>query len=135
MKKRDKTVKVRITEEDYLRLKANADTFGCSMSELVRRKAVNGEGAVPPVIIDSTETRRILGNLQRVGGNLNQAVYNMNRYGVAQQDANHLMNEVIPDLAQCAKDLRTLVRDIRKGKYSRPWSLSDEAGRKRTDDQ
>ena len=105
------------------------------MSELVRRKAVNGEGSVPPVIIDSTEIRRILANMQRIGGNLNQAVYNMNRYGVAQQDADTIVTEILPELKQCAKDLRALVKDIRKGKYSRPWSPFDATKQKRTSDQ
>ena len=105
-RKRTKQCLVRFTEEEYTAIEAKADKAGIASAAFLRAAALGDPGPRaqrrPPA--DHQALRRILGELGRVGNNLNQIAHRLNA-----GDRAH-----IPDLANALAaylDIRNAIFD------------------------
>lgn len=85
---RNRIIRIRVSEAEATAMKDLAKSRGLSMSDLVRRAALGVR--MPPRKLDHTNAvllARIVGELGRVGGNLNQLVRRANGGRLAGHDA------------------------------------------------
>jgi len=71
---KNKTISLRLTEEEYNRLKNTADELGYSVSELVRKKVLGNREKLAP----RQNVRLIAYELNRIGNNINQIAKHCN---------------------------------------------------------
>ncbi|PDT11484.1 plasmid mobilization relaxosome protein MobC [Rhizobium sp. M1] len=104
---RDRIIRIRTTHEEATTMRDLAVARGLTLSDLVRRAALGTR--MPARRFDRTHAAliaRLLGELGRIGGNLNQLVRRANGGKLVGQDA-----ELASTLAELDA-LRALVRDI-----------------------
>jgi len=65
---KNKTISLRLSEEEYKRLKTKADELGYSISELIRKKVLSNRERLAP----KAELKLLAYELNRIGNNLNQ---------------------------------------------------------------
>ena len=85
---RDRIIRLRVTEAEATTMKDLAKARGLSLSDMVRRAALGVR--MPPRRLDHTNAvllARIVGELGRIGGNLNQLVRRANGGRLAGHDA------------------------------------------------
>ena len=107
---------IRLSDEEHERLKANAETMGVSMSELIRRTAINGH-KMSPVNLDMEPILKMLFEMQKQGGNLNQLAKEANTFGMSKTLAKDIQDE-LQKLKKTRKRLNQLVVDIREGRLN-----------------
>lgn len=83
-----RTASVRVTDEEKLRLKAEAQTAGLSVSDLLRERCLPPESGKPPgrqpTRPNCPDQKRLIWEINRIGVNLNQLARAINtaaRYG------------------------------------------------------
>jgi hypothetical protein len=113
---RNKGYRVRLSEEEYGRLKANAQTMGVSIAELIRRTAIYGE-KISPTIIDMEPIRKMLCEMSREGGNLNQLAHEVNTYGFSPK-MEKAINDELEAHCNVRQELVALISDIRGGRLN-----------------
>ena len=82
---RTNCIQVQVTDSEKLALRERAESLGCSMSDLVRRSAIQGK-VVQQNEIDIEAVRRMTHELLKQGTNLNQLMYFLNANGIAAFD-------------------------------------------------
>ena len=88
-------VEIRLTDEEYERLKDNADGYGASVSEFIRRMCVYGSKDAP-VIMDAQPFKDLFFEVHKQGVNLNQIARVVNTSG------GKLLDEDIQDMLEHA---------------------------------
>ncbi len=73
---KNKTISLRLTEEEYNKLKNTADELGYSVSELVRKKVLDNREKLAP----KQDLKLIAYELNRIGANLNQVAKYVNTH-------------------------------------------------------
>ena len=73
---KNKTISLRLTEEEYNRLKNTADELGYSVSELVRKKVLGNREK----LAQRQDLKLIAYELNRIGNNLNQIAKYVNTH-------------------------------------------------------
>lgn len=76
---------LRLTLYEKNRLRINAASAGCSVSEYIRQTAVYAK-APSPIVVDMEELARCNFELRKQGVNLNQLMRVINTYGVGSVD-------------------------------------------------
>lgn len=89
MEKRGRTLKVRVTEAEAERLKAEAEEAGISVSELVRKRSLGQEvrqKRKPRKVVHVADPE-LVRQVARIGNNLNQIARRVNGLGRIEADA------------------------------------------------
>jgi hypothetical protein len=94
---RTKIVSLRLTEADYLRLKLNSSWVGLSVSGLAQKLVREGRIEVVQSDIPAPLSPVLMGELKRVGNNLNQIAHALN-------------SNLPPDVQYTAKTLSQLIQ-------------------------
>lgn len=94
---------VRVSRDEHELITARAASAGLSVSDYVRKCALQDSGR--PIIRTDAETlARLYANLRRAGGNLNQCAYELNK--------RHKPNEVEIELEQAFKAVAHASEDV-----------------------
>lgn len=105
---------IRLNDEEFKQLQKNAQSQGCTMSELIRRTAIYGQ-KMPQVNLDMEPIRKMLYELQMQGNNLNQLAREANTFGISKSLAESIEEEVSKS-KKTRKRLNQLIQDIREGR-------------------
>lgn len=105
-------INVRMTEEERAAIMARSSSFGMAPSTFMREAALR-IGEKPVRIADETTLRQILHQMKKQGGNLNQAVFTANAYGVDTQTAQQLA-EAVRLVSSTASQLSNLISKNRE---------------------
>ncbi len=95
---RDDSIRVQVSSDEKRALKERAESLGCSMSDLVRRSAIQGE-VVKQNDLNIEAINKIRHELRKQGTNLNQLMYFINANGMAAYDS-----EEVQEAARCVRD-------------------------------
>lgn len=106
-------IQVQLTPDEKRALKERAESLGCSMSDLVRRSAIQGE-VVKQNDLNITAINKIRHELRKQGTNLNQLMYFINANGLAAYDS-----EEVQETARCVRDAvqraSSLIEELEEG--------------------
>jgi hypothetical protein len=116
MVQRNNGYRIRLTDDEYDRLKANAKTQGVSVAELIRRSAIYGKN-ISPTIIDMEPLRKLYSELAHEGSNLNQLAHEANVFGIDSL-LEHRILEELESYKKTREALVTLIKDIRAGELN-----------------
>ncbi len=103
---RTKTIKLRVSETEWADLRQRAEGYGISVSAMLR--IAGSGGRLPAMRFDPTQAKllaQLLGQLGRLGGNLNQVSRAINSRQITGT------TELLP-LITAIDDLRKHIRDI-----------------------
>lgn len=106
---RDRMIRLRASAEERAKMQDLAETRGLSLSDMIRRSAMGIR--MPQRAFDHIQVQllaRILGELGRVGGNLNQMVRRANTGKLSGSTAELL--QTLAEINALRDDLRELVR-------------------------
>lgn len=110
---RDDSIRVQVSTDEKRALKERAESLGCSMSDLVRRSAIQGE-VVKQNDLSIEAINKIRHELRKQGTNLNQLMYFINANGMAAYDS-----EEVKETARCVRDgvrqTSRLIEELEKG--------------------
>ena len=90
---RTNCIQVQLTDNEKYALKERADSLGCSMSDLVRRSAIQGK-VVQQSEIDIEAVKAMTHELLKQGTNLNQLMYFLNSNGIAAFDPSEVLQVI-----------------------------------------
>lgn len=106
-------IQVQLTPDEKRALKERAESLGCSMSDLVRRSAIQGE-VVKQNDLNITAINKIRHELRKQGTNLNQLMYFINANGLAAYDS-----EEVQETARCVRHAvqraSSLIEELEEG--------------------
>ena len=108
---------IRLSDAEFQQLQKNAQSQGCTMSELIRRTAIYGQ-KMSQVNLDMEPIRKMLYELQMQGNNLNQLAREANTFGISKSLAESIEEEVSKS-KKTRKRLNQLIQDIRETRYLR----------------
>lgn len=108
---RSDSIRVQVTAEEKRALKERADSLGCSMSDLVRRSAIQGK-VVQQNEIDIEAVRRMTHELLKQGTNLNQLMYFLNSNGIAAFDPAEVL-QVIWNVRDAVRKTMELTEELK----------------------
>lgn len=100
--KRSRYIQVAVTPDERQSLRLRAESLGCSVSDLVRRTAIEGK-VVKQNEINVTEVRRVYHELMKQGTNLNQLMYFLNANGIGAFDKDEVL-QTIQRVRKTARD-------------------------------
>ena len=112
--KRTTYIHVQLTPDEKQSLRLRADSLGCSMSDLVRRSAIEGK-VIKQNEINITEVRRVYHELMKQGTNLNQLMYFINANGMAAYDDGREVMETLQLVRRTAKEAMAVLDELRNG--------------------
>lgn len=104
---------VRITEELYSVIEKDAKSAKISVSEYIRQVLSNYHPKVKyETVFDSTELLKTLGDMGKIGSNLNQIARHLN-------EGSSLTENMKNDIYRCIQDIKDIRDDVRKqtGEY------------------
>lgn len=110
--KRTEYVHVQLTIGEKQALRLRADSLGCSMSDLVRRSAIEGK-VVTQNEINIAEVRRVYHELMKQGTNLNQLMYFINANGMAAYGDGDEVREVLQRVRTAANDAMQVLEELK----------------------
>lgn len=113
---REHSVRIRLSHEEKRRLERNANTYGCTTSELIRRTAIYGQN-LSPIVIDMEVLQKTYTELRKQGGNLNQLMRSINTLGLHRHDPREVQ-DTIEKTSMAVEEVHDLILDIRDGKLS-----------------
>lgn len=105
-------INVRMTEEERAVIMARSSSFDMAPSTFMREAALR-IGQKPVKVADEATLRQILHQMKKQGGNLNQAVFTANAYGVDTQTAQQLA-EAVRLVSSTASQLSNLISKNRE---------------------
>jgi len=104
-RQRNKSVLVRLTEEERAKLEARAQEAGLSVGAFVRKAALGSAG--PRIrrapVADTDELRRLRGELGKIGNNINQLAPHLN---AGESGSARAVEETLAELRGLFPDLR-----------------------------
>lgn len=108
---RTNCIQVQVTDSEKLALRERAESLGCSMSDLVRRSAIQGK-VVQQNEIDIEAVRRMTHELLKQGTNLNQLMYFLNANGIAAFDPAEVQQVIwnVRDAVRKATELTEMLK-------------------------
>lgn len=105
-------IHVQLTPDEKQSLRLRAKSLGCSMSDLVRRSAIEGK-IIKQNEINITEVRRVYYELRKHGTNLNQLMYFINLNGMAAYDDGREVMEVLQLVRSATNEAMAVLEDLR----------------------
>ena len=108
---RTNCIQVQVTDSEKLALRERAESLGCSMSDLVRRSAIQGK-VVQQNEIGIEAVRRMTHELLKQGTNLNQLMYFLNANGIAAFDPAEVQQVIwnVRDAVRKATELTEMLK-------------------------
>lgn len=109
--KRSRRIQVQVTPDEKRSLRLRADSLGCSVSDLVRRSAIEGK-VVKQNEINIEEVRRVYHELMKQGTNLNQLMYFLNANGIGGFDRKEV-EQTLHRVRKTARDAEEVLSAIK----------------------
>ncbi|HID09436.1 TPA: MobC family plasmid mobilization relaxosome protein [Candidatus Micrarchaeota archaeon] len=113
-----KTIKVRVSEDEYVRIRSVAMATGRTVSDLIREAIWRPREWTEP---DRRAVEEMIRQVARIGNNLNQLARQVNALG-----PNTDVLAVHEALLRIQKDLRRLIEDVRTGRILRAGGQREE---------
>lgn len=111
---KDRFVGVRMTNELYEVISKNADMAHLSVSEYLRLAGTEAKIIVhQEVVFDSTELLKALGDIGKIGSNLNQIAHHLNGGGTFTDGLRHEIMNCISSLYQIRDNIKIMAGEYR----------------------
>lgn len=111
--KRSKYIHFRVTNEMYDNIAIEAEKARLSVSEYCRKLATDHKITVhQETVFDSSELLNILGDMGKIGSNLNQIAHHLNEGNPMYEDMKKEIYRCITDIKEIRDNIRTVT-----GKY------------------
>ena len=98
--KREHRVTIRLTDTEFSIIENTAEQADMSISEYMRKQIMEGQVNTKfEVVADVKEIKKLIGELGKIGSNLNQIARYLNEYGVPYNALSGEVRAAISDLA------------------------------------
>lgn len=122
---KEHVIAFRVTDDLYTAISTDANKAHLSVSEYCRQMATNRKITIhEEIVFDSKELLEVLGDMGKIGSNLNQIAHHLNGDGAIN---NNIKSEVYQGLIALYK-IRDMVRDL-AGEYRETHSIATEHAR------
>ena len=119
---KEHVIAFRVTNDLYMAISTDAKRAHLSVSEYCRQVATNRRITIhEEIVFDSKELLEILGDMGKIGSNLNQIAHHLNGGG---DISNNLKSEIYQGIIALYK-IRDMVRDL-AGEYRENHSISTQ---------
>lgn len=112
---RRRRIYVRVTENEFARIRSRARKAGMSISAFARTRLLGDAEARPTLDIDIAELRKAFADLKHAGSNLNQCARALNTFGADGDSAANTEPRGAPRLRSSGQHLRAYLRSAQLG--------------------
>lgn len=109
--KKDKRIELRVTEEEYKKIKEEAEENNTTMSALLLRRFENNV----TVYLDTSDYRDLVIQVRRIGTNINTLLKHIHFFGFAEQSDIKRIKNKLNDIERKLKEEERKINDTRKG--------------------